>query len=369
MFSGLTRVRSFFLDKYINTWHNISILRRTAGLYYLRARYMNPATGTFISMDTYGGSVFDPVSLHKYLYANANPVSYTDPSGYFSLAEVAVTVAISTVLMSVTGAVFGGLLEAFRQHLIDPNAKLDWNKILEAAATGAIWGAVIGFVAGLAEFFVIASLVMSGIMLFFAGMSFRQAKLDWDEYHNWKLVALDIVLGILSLIGAGKYAAKAKGLYDAKQAAKAAKTAESNTDTSPENTNTAGGKSGTNDSKNPIFGDEWKKYFNEKYGKGNVNWDTAKIEDILSDPSRIVDFTPEQLAEMARKSGWSVEPLGKGSKAGIPYEDGSGYSMRAPNGRSEYIQYHPGGGHHGEPPYYKVSSGPTGTLRFFLGDD
>ena len=168
MFSGLTRVRSFFLDKYINTWHNISILRRTAGLYYLRARYMNPATGTFISMDTYGGSVFDPVSLHKYLYANANPVSYTDPSGYFSLAEVAVTVAISTVLMSVTGAVFGGLLEAFRQHLIDPNAKLDWNKILEAAATGAIWGAVIGFVAGLAEFFVIASLVMSGIMLFFA---------------------------------------------------------------------------------------------------------------------------------------------------------------------------------------------------------
>ena len=30
------------------------------GLYYLRARYMNPATGTFITMDEYAGSVFEP---------------------------------------------------------------------------------------------------------------------------------------------------------------------------------------------------------------------------------------------------------------------------------------------------------------------
>jgi RHS repeat-associated protein len=46
----------------------------TTGLYYLRARYMNPSTGTFINMDTYSGSIFDPVSLHKYLYANANRI-------------------------------------------------------------------------------------------------------------------------------------------------------------------------------------------------------------------------------------------------------------------------------------------------------
>lgn len=52
------------------------------GLYYLRARYMNPATGTFISMDTYQGTIFDPTSLHKYLYVNANPVMNVDPSGY-----------------------------------------------------------------------------------------------------------------------------------------------------------------------------------------------------------------------------------------------------------------------------------------------
>ena len=33
-------------------------------------------------MDSYQGSIYDPVSLHKYLYANANPVMYTDSSGY-----------------------------------------------------------------------------------------------------------------------------------------------------------------------------------------------------------------------------------------------------------------------------------------------
>ncbi len=38
----------------------------TTGLYYLRARYMNPSVGRFISMDTYQGSNADPISLHKY---------------------------------------------------------------------------------------------------------------------------------------------------------------------------------------------------------------------------------------------------------------------------------------------------------------
>ena len=50
------------------------------GLYYLRARYMNPSTGTFTTMDSYQGSLYEPISLHKYAYANL--VSNIDPSGY-----------------------------------------------------------------------------------------------------------------------------------------------------------------------------------------------------------------------------------------------------------------------------------------------
>jgi RHS repeat-associated protein len=38
------------------------------GFYYHRARYMNPSSGRFWTMDSFEGRRFDPVSLHKYLY-------------------------------------------------------------------------------------------------------------------------------------------------------------------------------------------------------------------------------------------------------------------------------------------------------------
>ena len=52
-------------------------------------------------MDSYEGSIDDPVSLHKYLYANANPVMYTDPSGCMSVAGMAVVGAISGALSGI----------------------------------------------------------------------------------------------------------------------------------------------------------------------------------------------------------------------------------------------------------------------------
>jgi RHS repeat-associated protein len=51
------------------------------GLYYLRARYYNPVTGLFVSQDPESGILTDPKTLHKYLYANGDPVNRVDPSG------------------------------------------------------------------------------------------------------------------------------------------------------------------------------------------------------------------------------------------------------------------------------------------------
>ena len=82
----------------VNKYYTGEQYNEATGLYYLRARYMNPETGTFISMDSYAGSLDNPVSLHKYLYANANPVMYTDPTGYFSLAESSVAQACRSAM-------------------------------------------------------------------------------------------------------------------------------------------------------------------------------------------------------------------------------------------------------------------------------
>ena len=73
----------------------------TMGLYYLRARYMDTSTGRFISQDSYAGSISDPISLHKYLYANANPVMNSDPSGYMNKAElIAAEIILGIVAVS-----------------------------------------------------------------------------------------------------------------------------------------------------------------------------------------------------------------------------------------------------------------------------
>jgi len=51
-------------------------------LYYQRARYFNPSTGRFMTRDTYPGILTAPVTLHRYLYASADPVNHSDPSGW-----------------------------------------------------------------------------------------------------------------------------------------------------------------------------------------------------------------------------------------------------------------------------------------------
>ena len=132
----------------------------------------------------------------------------------------------------------------------------------------------------------------------------------------------------------------------------------------------AGGADDIYANKGITSGDDWNNYLKDKYGSSNVRWDTAvnSMDDILDTPSITTRLKPEQLADFAQNSGWKVEPLGKGSKAGLTYEQGGGFSMRAPNGASEYIQYHPGGGHHGELPYYKISSGKNGTVRYFIAE-
>lgn len=52
-----------------------------SGLYYFKARFYDPELGRFLNEDPAEGDPNNPPSLHKYLYAHANPTIYIDPDG------------------------------------------------------------------------------------------------------------------------------------------------------------------------------------------------------------------------------------------------------------------------------------------------
>jgi RHS repeat-associated protein len=57
------------------------------GMYYLRARYMEPGSGRFWGMDAWAGDMGNPLSLNKYAYVVADPINLIDPSGNSPLVE------------------------------------------------------------------------------------------------------------------------------------------------------------------------------------------------------------------------------------------------------------------------------------------
>jgi RHS repeat-associated protein len=69
-------------------------------LYYLRARYFNPLTGRFLSRDPWSGQMFEPQTLHKYMYATGDPVNLQDPRGRQAMVETADLLLVSLPLFA-----------------------------------------------------------------------------------------------------------------------------------------------------------------------------------------------------------------------------------------------------------------------------
>ena len=54
------------------------------GFVYLRARYLDPVQGRFLSRDVWQGDDYQPVSYNMWLYTSANPINLIDPSGKYN---------------------------------------------------------------------------------------------------------------------------------------------------------------------------------------------------------------------------------------------------------------------------------------------
>ena len=75
-----------------------------SSFYYLRARYYDQATGRFNTTDSFSGRATFPLSLHRYLYADADPVNKIDPSGKFGIVAFAVVALEIIGILAYTGA-------------------------------------------------------------------------------------------------------------------------------------------------------------------------------------------------------------------------------------------------------------------------
>jgi RHS repeat-associated protein len=102
--------------------------------YYNRARYLNPDTGRFWTMDTFAGNNEDPLSLHKYLYCHDNPVNNTDPSGN---SVYVCTRPLNIPGLRVLAPAFDHFFLAFDTDGITSTADLNkWTSVVEGGNNG-----------------------------------------------------------------------------------------------------------------------------------------------------------------------------------------------------------------------------------------
>jgi RHS repeat-associated protein len=100
--------------------------------YYLRARYFDPSTAQFLTVDPAFTN-----TRNRYGYVNDNPLNSTDPSGLFPPFD-----EIGAVSGAIVGGVVGGVTTAVTEI---GNNDFNLGSVLVATGAGAAGGAVEGF--------------------------------------------------------------------------------------------------------------------------------------------------------------------------------------------------------------------------------
>ena len=103
----------------------------SAGLYYNRARYYDPSTGSFLSTDPLP-------SVNSYPYANNDPVNFSDPGGASALGEYALNLVKTAIahprLLGCGLAVVAAAVEATMNHFT--HTGIDWRSLAIGTVVG-----------------------------------------------------------------------------------------------------------------------------------------------------------------------------------------------------------------------------------------
>lgn len=112
----------------------------------LWGRYYDPGVGRFNGLDPFAGNVLEPLSLHKYLYTEGDPVNGIDPTGQWTTSQVLTTISVGSLLASVTLPTIGGAIIAASKgvSLWDYVAELGSSRTWAEAATIVGVGAGVG---------------------------------------------------------------------------------------------------------------------------------------------------------------------------------------------------------------------------------
>ena len=119
---------------------------RATGWTYHLARWRDGHR--FVSYDSFEADPTSPAYLHKYLYGNANPVYYVDPTGQFSfqIGDLLVSGSIKGyVLGTITFYAIGKAISATRLLITQGNLRnFEWFEATDLLSLipGAAWGAV-----------------------------------------------------------------------------------------------------------------------------------------------------------------------------------------------------------------------------------
>ena len=147
------------------------------GLCYMRARYYSPDMRRFVNADVIHGEISEAITLNRYAYAYANPVSFVDPIGLSFLL---------TLGLIALGAVIGGAVSAISSVIEQKKEgeEVNWKEVAVDAAWGALEGGIsaspLGFVGQ-----TIASAAIS------AGQSITDQYFDSDNKEEFDLSDVD----------------------------------------------------------------------------------------------------------------------------------------------------------------------------------